>query len=168
MKYYMTNLEKIVKQIYDRIGVDETDVPIDEIANRLGISLFYYDVSFSVNGSIFIDRRLTKRKQKEVFSHELCHCLYHVGNQLDMPDLYRQYQENKADNFAMHFSVPTFMLQKINFSNNRYVAAAEISDIFCVTKELAFKRLEHYQNQLFGAMFHKKLMCAENKTIYIA
>lgn len=160
MKYCMNTLEKTVKKIYDRIGVNEPDVPISELAKKLKVNLIYYDdISFYLDGFIFIDRKLTKKKQKEIFAHELGHCLCHVGNQLKMNDLFRQYQEFKADNFALHFCVPTFMLLKIKLPKYRYAAAAIISDTFCVTNEFALKRIEHYEKQLFGVKFHKEVFC---------
>ncbi|MFD2133782.1 ImmA/IrrE family metallo-endopeptidase [Pseudogracilibacillus auburnensis] len=57
--------------------------------------------TFRIDNIICLDSNLSKEKTKEVFSHEVCHCLYHVGNQLDMYKLYRQYQEFKADNATL-------------------------------------------------------------------
>lgn len=167
MRYYMTSLEKTVESIYNRVGIDEPNIPVDEIARKLGIELFYGKKTFRIDNIICLDSKLSKEKIKEVFSHELCHCLYHVGNQLDMYELYRQYQEFKADNFAMHFCIPTFMLQKTIIPKQKYHAATFLADLFCVTNEFAFNRIEHYERQLFAAQFHQRIsMCAENRTNY--
>lgn len=151
MTYLMTNLEKNIESLYKSIGMPEPGVSIDELAERLGVELIYGSLSFSADGIICIDRSLSNKKAREVFAHELCHSLYHVGNQLNMYELFREYQEYKAENFAMHFCIPTFMLLKIKLPKYKNIAAGYIAEIFDVTNEFALKRLEHYHSQLMGA-----------------
>lgn len=157
MKYQMTILEKNVKNIYKKIGVREPGICIEVLAEKLGVELIYGRSSFCVNGIICIDSRLSKQKAREVFAHELCHSLFHVGNQLNMHELFREYQEFKAENFAMHFCIPTFML--LNMELPQYISEAVefVADEFGVTNELALKRLEHYANQKFGQLWHEKM-----------
>ncbi|MFD2133783.1 hypothetical protein ACFSKI_21460 [Pseudogracilibacillus auburnensis] len=57
----------------------------------------------------------------------------------------------------LHFCVPTFMLKKIKLPKYRYSAAGVVAEIFDITNEIALKRLEHYEKQLFGLTFHKEL-----------
>lgn len=149
MKYQMTILEKNVKNIYKKIGVREPGICIEVLAEKLGVELIYGRSSFCVNGIICIDSRLSKQKAREVFAHELCHSLFHVGNQLNMHELFREYQEFKAENFALHFCIPTFMLLKMRLPKYKHVAAGYVAEIFGVTNEFAFKRLEHYERRLF-------------------
>lgn len=157
MNYQMTILEKTVESIYKKIGVDKPGECIEVIADKLGVDLIYGRFSFFAEGVICIDLNLSKEKAREVFAHELCHCLFHVGNQLEMYELYREYQEFKAENFAMHFCIPTFML--LNMELPQYISEAIefVADEFGVTNELALKRLEHYANQKFGQLWHEKM-----------
>lgn len=170
-KYYMTPLEKEIQKLYERIDVNSPNVQVSELADRLGINLFYYHFSFSVDGSIFLDSSLSMDKQKEVFAHELCHCLYHVGNQLNLPYLFRQFQEYKATNFALHFCIPTFLLLQINIPNYKPHAAAIVAEEFCVTNELALKKLDYIERQLLGSALQfqliKSIRCFNKGGVYL-
>ncbi|WP_373290650.1 ImmA/IrrE family metallo-endopeptidase [Oceanobacillus neutriphilus] len=91
------------------------------------------------------------------FAHELCHVLLQYGNQIiNLNNLYIQYQEWKANNFALHFCVPTFMLleYKINTTNE---AINIIKNKFYVTDKIAKKRVIHFENQLEWSKIYCKL-----------
>ncbi|MGY0692665.1 ImmA/IrrE family metallo-endopeptidase [Virgibacillus sp. FSP13] len=168
MKYVMTPLEDLIKKLYQKIGVTDPDHPIDDIALRLDIDLIYLKhFPCSSRGCIVLDPRLSAEKLKEIFGHELAHVLYHVGIQLIMPEMFRQMQEYQARNFALHFCIPTFMLQQINFPEYRCQAISVVAETFGVTNEFAAERLKHYENQITGALFHEELLkCSETTTKY--
>lgn len=93
---------------------------------------------------IFINEKQTNQQKWQDFCHELAHVLLHRGHQGRMSPLFREYQENKANNFMYHACVPSFMLDEIepcNF-NVEYVQQQ-----FNVEYDFAFKRLEQYFNR---------------------
>ena len=96
-------------------------------------------------------------EQWQDFGHELCHVLWHTGNQLVMPPLYRDYQEWKAFNFGMHVCVPTFMLDDMNFPRDFGGAVSLIQETFNVTYDFAEMRLEQWRQQIEGHSFQLKL-----------
>jgi len=98
--------------------------------------------------SIFIDKRQPSYKQWEDFGHELCHVLYHEGNQLHIFEMFRRYQEAKADNFMFNFCIPTFMLRKLDFPETQKERIYFIMQTFHVSFEFAKQRLLNYENQL--------------------
>ncbi|MCT8138594.1 ImmA/IrrE family metallo-endopeptidase [Anaerobacillus sp. CMMVII] len=111
-------------------------------------------ITFVFGGpKININPKLTPQEQWEDFGHELCHALRQYGSQLSMPDDYIFYQEEKADNFALHFCVPTFMLERIDLPQYRTKAIEVIAETFHVTFEFAKKRLEKHEQQLLGTQY---------------
>src|SRR5699024_4994001 len=123
-----------------------------------GISIYYQKIPLSVDGTIFIDPFLHKNRQREVFGHELGHVLLHVGIQLGMPEDFRHMQEAKARNFALHFTVPTFMLLELNMPKYRNQAVNLIAETFGVTHDFANERLLHYERQINGKLFYEELL----------
>ncbi|MGG0972759.1 ImmA/IrrE family metallo-endopeptidase [Bacillus subtilis] len=85
---------------------------------------------------IILDSRISKKKQWEDFSHELCHHINHVGVQYKLPPLFRELQENQANAFMYHFAVPSFMLKNIKLPATKREAINLISDLFYVTYSL--------------------------------
>lgn len=96
---------------------------------------------------IFLDKRATKKEQNFKFAHELSHILMHCGQQYGMPELFREYQEWKANSFALHLCVPTFMLEDMKLPHNIYKATEMVCKTFNVTIEVAVKRLKQYENK---------------------
>lgn len=78
------------------------------------------------------------------FCHELAHILYHAGDQMKLPTEFIQYQEYKANNFALHAAIPTFMLLNMNLPNDYYQAVALLQKTFKVSLTFACKRLNHF------------------------
>jgi len=107
---------------------------------------------------LFLDENLTKQEQWQDFAHELCHILFHAGNQLHMPVMFRELQEWQATSFAFHFCIPAYLLDKINLPNNKREAIKVIADNFGVEYEFAEERLEKWLQQREGYLFHEKLI----------
>ncbi|MCJ7841887.1 ImmA/IrrE family metallo-endopeptidase [Lederbergia sp. NSJ-179] len=124
-----------------------------EIANSLDIKVHFINISSrAYKGEIIIDSRLSSEEQWEDFAYELCHVLFQYGNQIiNINSLFLEYQEWKANNFALHFCVPTFMLQK-SLIKDQIASIPEaipfIKNQYNVTDEIAEKRLIHFRNQL--------------------
>lgn len=150
MKYQTTLLEDSIKEFYQKLDINSPkQLNMREIARRLNIKLTFLNISSrTYKGEIIIDSRLSPEEQWLEFAHELCHVLLQYGNQIiTLNNLFIEYQEWKANNFALHFCVPTFMLRKYNI-NNTNEGIRIIKNKFYVTDEIAQKRLNHYRSQL--------------------
>lgn len=140
MKYHSTLLEDAVKHLYVNLGIYYPhQLDILAIAEYLEIKVHFWNVTSRIyKKEIIIDSRLSPEQQWEDFGHELCHLLLQYGNQiLYINSLFLEYQEWKANNFALHFCVPTFMLQKykiatitdgIPFITNKFQVRQEIAE----------------------------------------
>jgi Zn-dependent peptidase ImmA (M78 family) len=105
--------------------------------------------------SIILDIYKSEQEQWEDFGHELAHILWHGGNQIEMPDTLARFQEVKANNFALQFCVPTFMLLDLVIPHNLNEAVFFIMETFNVTGDFARKKLMHLERQLIGYQFHR-------------
>lgn len=157
--YYPTTLENYIEAFYKHIGISEPhELDIMTFSKKLNIPIYFYPtgsqaIYFLGGYKINIDPTLTAAEQWQDFGHELCHVLQQYGSQLNMPDEFIYYQENKADNFALHFCVPTFMLERLDIPQFRTKAIEFIADTFNVTFEFAKKRLEKHEQQILGSQY---------------
>lgn len=149
--YTYTHLEDFIRNIYLKIDIQEPQqLNLHTIAASLNIGIHSLCASsqvllFEDKYYIFLDTRLTPLKQFEEFGHELGHVLLHAASQQHMNLDYRHYQEWKANLFALHFCIPTFMLQSLQPNQlDPYI----ISDLFGVTVEFACKRLTLYHQRV--------------------
>lgn len=151
MNFVYSHLEDYIYNLYTSIGITnpkQLDPRI--IAPLLGITLIYLPYDSTNTGSvIFLDSRLSKEEQWQEFGHESCHATLHSGNQAKSNHLFREYQEWKANSFALHFCVPTFMLKQVKLPKNKELAIIKICLLFNVEYDFAEKRLEHYLNNHF-------------------
>lgn len=155
MKYQTTLLEDWIKDFLNNLGIYHPhQLNMETVSNRLGLHVIEKNVkSRVVEGIVFLDSRLSEKEKWQEFSHELKHYLKDEGNQLLLPKSFVELQEYKAENFALHFCVPTFMLLNKEISNyiNFEDGVQYVSETFNVTKEFAHKRLLHFRNQIFQA-----------------
>lgn len=154
LNYQTTLLEETIKDIYLDLKIyHPRQLDILEIADLLNIKVHFINLSSrTYKGEIIIDSRLSPEEQWEDFAHELCHVLFQYGNQiLNINSLFLEYQEWKANNFALHFCVPTFMLQK-SLLKHKIESIPEaipyIINNYNVTDKIALKKLIHFRNQL--------------------
>ncbi|WP_144499787.1 ImmA/IrrE family metallo-endopeptidase [Bacillus sp. FDAARGOS_235] len=158
--YYTTQIEDYIKKLYLSLSIITPDqLDMITISNKLNIWLHYAPLGSRAicRGDLFsivIDNRKTFYHQWEDFGHELCHVLFHVGNQLFLSKSFLDYQETKAKNFMMHFCVPTFMLRKLAFPETRNASISLIANTFNVSFSIAEQRLIHYENQLLASRLH--------------
>ncbi|MEI3614611.1 ImmA/IrrE family metallo-endopeptidase [Pseudogracilibacillus sp. SO30301A] len=150
MKYQTTLLEDAIKKFYNHLNIHKpSQLDMREIANLLKIPIHFLPIhSRTYKGEIIIDSRLPPEVQWEDFGHELCHILLQYGNQIiNINTLFLEYQEWKANNFMLHFCIPTFMLQKYKIHTIKE-GVPLIRDKFGVRNEIAVKKLIHFRNQL--------------------
>lgn len=151
MNFVYTHLEDYIRDLFTSIGVtkpNQLDPRI--IGPKLGFTVIYLPFdSVSYDNIIYIDSRLSEQEQWQEFCHELGHAISHSGNQTKTHPLFREYQEWKANNFALQACVPTYMLNEIPLPVNEEKAINKIQLLFNVDYEFARKRLSHYLNNHF-------------------
>lgn len=146
MKYTNTHLEDYIQKLYHSIDIyHPRQLDIETVSARLGISVDYYPTpSVTFGSNIILDSRLSYELQWQQFGHEVCHALWHSGNQLHAPLSFRQYQEWKAKNFAYQLCMPTFMLQKLKLSSDHRENVFKIHKKFNVDIPFAIRRYNQF------------------------
>jgi Zn-dependent peptidase ImmA (M78 family) len=148
--YWKTHLEEYIEALYKKVGVEELGhLSLSEIGMRLGIKVKEHSESSTCLqiGSvsfILLNRELTEQQKRQEFAHELCHFLRHAGNQTDLSFPFVQLQEWQANTFALHFCIPTFMIEKLDLTDHKQAASAEIAQTFGVEYDFAEERLERW------------------------
>lgn len=154
---YTTHTEGFIQKLYTRMGIlKPQQLDFQELATKIGIQLFYWpDKSQALflkeNAYIFLNEELSDQQLWQDFCHELAHVLLHIGHQGQMYPLFREYQENKANNFMYHACIPSFMLDELDQSYGNTLTVQHVKQLFNVEYDFAVKRLEQYisNKQLF-------------------
>lgn len=137
-----THLEDYIFKLYHSIGIRTTDqLDLFSIATLLKVEIVYRKTIFRFGNEVILKNNSPSEQWMD-FGHELGHVLLHSGSQLNMYPLYREYQEWRADLFALHFCVPTFMLEQ-----SKEVTVYEVMEVFSVDYQFAQKRLEMYKRK---------------------
>jgi Zn-dependent peptidase ImmA (M78 family) len=143
-------VEKWVSDALKKAGIlYPSDICSSKICKAFDID---YARHFGIAGSktnelgsfIVTDERLQLPEQHEQFLHELGHVLRHYGDQTNMPQSLREYQEWDANLFAMYAAVPFHM---VDFSRPHTVHS--IMEEFNVTRALALKRIEDIRQKTY-------------------
>ncbi|MFJ8262684.1 ImmA/IrrE family metallo-endopeptidase [Rummeliibacillus sp. NPDC094406] len=148
----MTHLEEYIRDFYSQLDIHfPTQLDKEDIANKLGITIFYWNEGsqalFIKNRSfIFLNHMMLQNFKWQEFCHELGHVLLHSGDQMYLPYSFVEYQEFKANNFALHAAAPTFMIDELDLPNTYQEAVSLLQDTFHISLTFACKRLDHYIN----------------------
>lgn len=150
--YNETPLELWIKErfILNRI-LKPIDLDIDNIARSFNIDLEYASCrSFSDNEErlIILDKRGNRLSNRLIFFHELCHVLRHAGDQRNMPELFKDGQENEAAHFTLYAAMPFYMIKRLPLPDNQNEAVEYIVNSFRVTHRLAGQRLKQIQRRI--------------------
>ncbi|MEK3955350.1 ImmA/IrrE family metallo-endopeptidase [Psychrobacillus sp. FSL K6-1464] len=150
--YQYNHLEDYIRKFYSQLKIFRpSDLDFRRIAKDLNIKVFYWThksqaLFLKGRAFIFLNMNLSFHQQYQEFMHELCHILFHAGDQMNMPPLFRVYQESKAKNFTLHACIPTFMLNDINLPRDINAATHVIQQTFNVEFDFAMSRLNLYIN----------------------
>ncbi|PSL42170.1 uncharacterized protein DUF955 [Planomicrobium soli] len=152
MSYTYNWSEEYVNGMYRSLGIFHPhQLDMETIAARLGLSIICLPTeAMRLDKVIVLDSRDSNAKQWQDFGHELCHAIWHYGNQLTMPMPLQVYQENKSNNFAQYACIPTFMLQNLNLPAYERDAVWMIMEKFGVERDFAQKRLEQYIRNMYS------------------
>jgi Zn-dependent peptidase ImmA (M78 family) len=159
MTYVKSHLEDFIENLYTKILITSPDqLDIELIARRLNIEVGYSHKKSKcaeIGGIMMIrlNENLPKTEQWQEFAHEVCHLLRHSGNQTELPFPFIQLQEWQANTFALHFCIPTFMLQELELPFHKQMAITEVSQVFGVEYRFVEDRLELYEIQMMGVMY---------------
>lgn len=164
MSYTYTHLEDFTQKVYENINVYEpNELNLYSIADALNIGVYPIStISQAIQSEgrqyIFLNNTLNALERFEVFGHELGHILLHAGNQQSMNKDYRSYQEWKANLFALHFCIPTFMLLQVP---HRYLNQNKIGETFGVTTDFAEERLVLHRQKIESYEYTKQFQGIE-------
>ncbi len=145
-----SNLEEYIMKYLKNIDIYHPhQLNIENIYPRIGFCVHYIPHnSMFIAGNMFLDQRKSCEAQWQDFGHELCHSLWHAGDQALIPLSMRQYQEFQADNFAQNFCIPSFMLDNLELPAYKRDATWMLQETFGVEHSFAQKRLEQYARRL--------------------
>ncbi|OLN21608.1 hypothetical protein BTO30_14090 [Domibacillus antri] len=161
MTYVKSHLENFIENLYTKISITSPEqLDIELIARRLNIEVGYSHKKSKcaeLDGIMMIrlNENLSKAEQWQEFAHEVCHLLRHSGNQTELPFPFVQLQEWQANTFALHFCIPTFMLEKADLPFDRRLAINKAAKLFNVEHAFAEERLALWEIQMMGAMYEK-------------
>lgn len=150
IKNTFTTLEEFIKKFYQDIGMYHPhQLDIETIAAHVSMNINYYEGSsmYAFN-QFFLNQNHTYSKVWEEFGHEMCHALWHRGNQRLLPPSFIEYQEWRANNFMYEFCVPEFMLREF-INDPDYHPINIIIEKFRVTPEFARIRYERFMTKLY-------------------
>lgn len=145
----MNRTEKYIMQFYQSININEPLLlSIEIVIEHLNMKLIYWQHSSAIAlrndmYNVFINENITMQQQWQEFGHEMYHYFYDGTNYNVLKETYATYGECKADYFAYHFCVPTFMLTRI-----QDVSVYDIVELFNVEFDFALRRLEMYHNKI--------------------
>lgn len=130
--------------------INPYQLSISNITEKLNITVATWGHSSEVikwqgKTKMFLNQSLNGQQRWQEFGHEIKHVFYDVGRQEFLPNTYVYFQECKADHFAYHFCIPTFMLINVND-----LSVCNIMNLFNVEYDFALKRLEMYQNKIIS------------------
>ena len=92
---------------------------------------------------VFINESISKQQQWQDFGHEMYHFFFDNECYDVLKETYASYGETKADYFAYHFCVPTFMLMQL-----KEVSVDVITRLFNVEFDFALRRFEMYKSKV--------------------
>lgn len=147
----MNRTERYIQQFYQSINIyDPLLLTIEQIVDHLNLKIMYWPHSSAIashndNYIIFLNERLSMQRQWQEFGHEMYHYFYDETNYNVLRESYATYGESKADYFAYHFCVPTFMLEKL-----KGVDVYDVMRLFNVEFNFALRRLEMFRNKIIG------------------
>ncbi|MBC1744525.1 ImmA/IrrE family metallo-endopeptidase [Listeria seeligeri] len=150
----MNYLDDMIYRIYEKLEIEAGNILPHNVCAKLNIILRYTDeASFHgyYEGTYYIILNESKTQQEQLydFTHELGHFMLHAGNQFKSRQVYIDYQEKQADNFAERFLVPLHLLRKVDYEKTRAEVLYYVMQKFNVSKKLAKKRLELYERTIY-------------------
>lgn len=171
--YKPTELEKWLEKEYRSIGIEyASDMDLDIIASIFDVEIrTYAGPSFAEwkedeYSFIFLNAYLKQQQRREVFFHELCHPLQHVGRQEIMPKSFIELQEIQAKNFQHYAAMPSYLLEEFKTVSPSLLVKV-MAEEFCLSEKFVQHRLEQIQTRVQTAQYEEELIRRRNTKITI-
>lgn len=151
----MNRTEIYIKDFYLSLGINNaSQLNINYVSKMLGLDVVFWTYTsevarFGERYKMFINKTLSMQQRWQDFGHEMYHYFNDHTSYNTLHSIYYFYGECKADYFAYHFCVPTFMLLQL-----KEVSVDVITRLFNVEYDFALRRFEMYQNKmLIGGVY---------------
>lgn len=148
----MNETELLVTSFYESFNIyDPHFLSIEIIVDLLQMKLVYWSYTSAIaelnnDYCMFINDTKNKQQQWQEFGHEMSHFFKDNNcNRKLVKESFVSYCETKADYFAYHFCVPTFMLM-----NLKNVTVYDVVNLFNVEFNFALRRLDMYKNKFMS------------------
>lgn len=147
----MNNTELYIKLFYEYLKITEPhQLTITNIAEKIDLPVHFWEFAtrlteYAGEHQMFLNEQLNDQEKWQAFGHEMCHYSWHNGSQQFIHESFATYQEQKANYFAYHFCVPSFMLEQIKINSIR-----DIMNLFNVNYEFAVKRFNMHENKMLS------------------
>lgn len=168
--YELTILEEWVEKFYIRNNIRRpADLTIENISAVLGIGVTFApgvidEVMFDEEYThIFINSHYSPMRRWEVFCHELCHPLRHLGNQMMLPNELRKMQEIEAKAFSYYAAIPFFMIRQMTLPEQENETVYRLAKEFGVTSEFAKQRWDQILRRITRVRSHRDFVTALQK-----
>lgn len=150
-----TPIENFIRKLLLSRGIRTPEqLGVGHLAAKLKLEVEYHNTFSNYYEGILTLKKGSKQEEWQRFGHEICHHFRHCGNQNCMYYLFRQLQEYQARHFALHFCIPSFMLERIHLPPAYADAIRLICTTFNVDPEFAAKRLTMHENKHFNRIMN--------------
>lgn len=160
--YKETELELWISEVYQEHGIYYlSDLALINCAKAFNCEIVIWDKPTRALwddefGTIFLNDQLKGHDRRDAFFHELGHPSLHVGNQLEMPREFSDYQEEQAQIFQMYASMPMYMIRQIELPRTEMRFIELLSWEFDVSPKLAMKRTNQIKRRIYQAHLDKQ------------
>ena len=147
----MNQTEQFVMKFYQSININNPfTLSMEYVSDKLNMYLIYWKNTsalaiYNEKCFMFINTNLSKQKQWQDFGHEMYHYFFDETNYSILNESYAEYGETKADYFAYHFCVPSFMLHQF-----KEVSVYDVMELFNVEYDFALRRLKMYEHKVLS------------------
>ncbi|WP_308637686.1 ImmA/IrrE family metallo-endopeptidase [Paenibacillus silvisoli] len=153
--YKETDLEKWINTKYKDNGIHyASDIDIDRVAAIFDIEIRTYlgpsfaDWEEDEYSFIFINGYLTEEQRRDVFFHELCHPIQHVGRQAELPAPFVELQEIQAGLFQLYSAMPAYMLEEFKTIQDRSYYLKVLSEEFVLPIRIVERRIAQMMRRI--------------------
>jgi Zn-dependent peptidase ImmA (M78 family) len=162
--YKPSAVELWISSIYQQHDITRPiDLTISNVSNIFNTDVLIYDGPVfaewedDVYSFIFLNQDIPTTEQKADFFHELCHPLRHTGCQNKLPKLFRDLQENQAQQFQLVAAMPIYLFNQVPSSLYYEHYINQLSYSFELPKNLVQKRLHQIINNIQSNCFWDRI-----------
>lgn len=154
--YKPTDTEKWISEKYQENGIrTAADMDMDIIADMFNAAVqltktdeprVLWDDDFCL---ILLDRDAPMEKIRKDFFHEICHPMFHIGNQHLLPVGLMELQENQADALQFYTAMPSYLLREFQGIQTYREYVKTVSDAFMLPPKFVEQRIAQIQRRSY-------------------